>query len=76
MSIKMHHYGQSFIWGIQVTLLIKFYASLFTGGADKLVKLWELGSKMCVQEYRGHNDVVRDVKIATPDTFYSASNDW
>ncbi len=46
------------------------------GGADKLVKLWELDSKMCVQEYRGHTDVVRDVKVATPDTFYSASNDW
>ena len=31
---------------------------------------------MCVQEYRGHTDVVRDVKVITSDVFLSASNDW
>ena len=46
------------------------------GGADKTIRLWEVDSKLCKQEYRGHTDVVRDVKVASPDTFYSAANDW
>ena len=33
-------------------------------------------TKLCIQEYRGHTEVVRDVKIATKDTFFSAANDW
>ena len=32
--------------------------------------------KLCVQEYKGHTDVVRDIKIASSDTFFSAANDW
>ena len=46
------------------------------GGADKVIRLWEVNSKLCVLEYRGHRDVVRDVKVASLDTFYSAANDW
>ena len=46
------------------------------GGADKQVKLWEVDTKLCVQEYRGHSDVVRDIKIASADIFLSAANDW
>ena len=45
-------------------------------GADKLIRLWELDTKLCVQEYRGHTDVVRDVKVASRDHFFSAANDW
>ncbi len=46
------------------------------GGADRAVRLWELETKVCVQEYRGHADVVRDVKVTSRDTFLSAANDW
>ena len=47
-----------------------------TGGADRSVKLWELDTKLCLHEYRGHSDVVRDVKVASGDIFLSAANDW
>ena len=47
-----------------------------TGGADRSIKLWELDTKLCLQEYRGHSDVVRDVKVASSDIFLSAANDW
>ena len=33
-------------------------------------------SCVCACEYRGHNDVVRDVKVTSCDLFLSASNDW
>lgn len=47
-----------------------------TGGADKVIRLWEVETKICIQEYKGHTDVVRDVKIASKDAFFSAANDW
>ena len=46
------------------------------GGADRIIRLWELNSELCVQEYRGHADVVRDVKVISADMFLSVSNDW
>ena len=49
---------------------------LVTGGADRLIKLWEVDTKLCLQEYVGHSDVVRDVKVTSSETFLSASNDW
>ena len=49
---------------------------LFSGGADCIIRLWELDNSLCVQEYRGHGDVVRDVKVINTDVFLSASNDW
>ena len=48
----------------------------FPGGADHIIRLWELDNSLCVQEYRGHGDVVRDVKVINTDVFLSASNDW
>ena len=45
------------------------------GGADRRVKLWETDSKVCLQEYAGHNDVVRDIKIVSCQIFLSAAND-
>ena len=48
----------------------------FLGGADRIIRLWELESKLCVQEYRGHSNVVRDVKIISAEIFLSVSNDW
>ena len=41
-----------------------------------MVRLWEVDTRMCVQEYRGHADVVRDVKVTSLEGFLSASNDW
>ena len=41
-----------------------------------MIRLWELGGKLCQQEYRGHTDVVRDVQLASHETFLSAANDW
>ncbi len=41
-----------------------------------MVRLWEVDTKMCIQEYSGHGDVVRDVKVSSPEVFLSASNDW
>ena len=41
-----------------------------------MVRLWEVDTRMCVQEYRGHADVVRDVKVSSHEVFLSASNDW
>ena len=29
-----------------------------------------------MQEYQGHSDVVRDVKVISSDLFLSAANDW
>lgn len=49
---------------------------LITGGADRVIKLWEVDTKLCLQEYVGHSDVVRDVKVTSSETFLSASNDW
>jgi phospholipase A-2-activating protein len=47
-----------------------------SGGADHRVKLWEVDtSGVCLQEYAGHNDVVRDIKIVSRQTFISAAND-
>ena len=46
------------------------------GGADRIIRLWELDTSLCVQEYSGHADVVRDVKVVNADVFLSASNDW
>lgn len=46
------------------------------GGADRVIKLWEIDSKLCVQEYHGHADVVRDVKVFSGEVFFSSSNDW
>ncbi|XP_019853296.1 PREDICTED: phospholipase A-2-activating protein-like [Amphimedon queenslandica] len=59
-----------------------------SGGADKLIRLWSIDSSSssatptssspscsCVCEYRGHSDVVRDVKVLSCDQFLSASND-
>ena len=45
------------------------------GGADCKVKLWEVDSGVCLQEYAGHNDVVRDIKIVSHQVFISAAND-
>ena len=56
------------------TFLIQVF--LFSGGADRIIRLWELDNSLCVQEYRGHGDVVRDVKVINVDVFLSASNDW
>ena len=56
--------------------LIHFYTHTHTpGGADKRVKLWEIDSGACLQEYAGHNDVVRDIKIVSRQIFVSAAND-
>ena len=49
---------------------------LFSGGADRIIRLLELDNSLCVQEYRRHGDVVRDVKVINVDVFLSASNDW
>ncbi len=49
---------------------------LLSGGADRVVRLWEVDTKMCIQEYSGHGDVVRDVKVSSHELFLSASNDW
>ena len=49
---------------------------LWAGGADRTVKLWEVDTKLCVQEYVGHGDVVRDIKVTSSETFLSAANDW
>ena len=48
----------------------------YTGGADRVIRLWEVDSKICVQEYHGHADVVRDVKVVSGDMFLSSANDW
>ncbi|XP_065917217.1 phospholipase A-2-activating protein-like [Dysidea avara] len=48
---------------------------VLTGGADKLIKLWQLSSLSCVQEYRGHEDVVRDLKVFSSEQFVSIAND-
>ena len=45
------------------------------GGADRKVKLWEVDSGVCLQEYSGHNDVVRDIKVVSHQVFISAAND-
>lgn len=55
--------------------MINGFLSL-TGGADRVVKLWEVDTKLCVQQYAGHGDVVRDIKVTSSETFLSASNDW
>ena len=60
-------------WPCSDQLFLFFFP---TGGADRTVCLWEVESGLCVQEYRGHADVVRDVKVMTPELFISASNDW
>ena len=41
-----------------------------------MIKLWEIDTQLCVQEYQGHSDVVRDVKVISSDLFLSAANDW
>ena len=41
-----------------------------------MIRVWEVDNKLCVQEYSGHTDVVRDIEVATKDTFFSAANDW
>ena len=46
------------------------------GGADKVIRLWELPTKICIQEYIGHSDVIRDIKVINCDIFLSAANDW
>ena len=46
------------------------------GGADRVIRLWELSNKLCVQEYHGHTDVVRCVCVISSELFLSASNDW
>ena len=48
----------------------------YIGGADRTVKLWEVETKLCVQQYAGHSDVVRDIKVTSSETFLSAANDW
>lgn len=48
---------------------------VLTGGADQLIKLWQVSSLSCVQEYHGHQDVVRDIKVLSPEQFLSAAND-
>ena len=40
------------------------------------MKLWEVDTKLCVQQYTGHGDVVRDIKVTSSETFLSAANDW
>ena len=47
----------------------------YIGGADRLIKLWQLSSLSCVQEYHGHQDVVRDIKVISPEQFLSVAND-
>ena len=39
------------------------------------MKLWEVDSGVCVQEYSGHGDVVRDIKVVSHQIFISAAND-
>ena len=39
------------------------------------MKLWEVDSGVCLQEYCGHNDVVRDIKVVSHQVFISAAND-
>ena len=46
------------------------------GGADRSIRLWEVDTRLCLQEYRGHSDVVRDIKLASSEVFFSAANDW
>ncbi len=46
------------------------------GGADRAIRLWEVNTKVCLQEYAGHRDVVRDIKVYSCDLILSASNDW
>jgi phospholipase A-2-activating protein len=48
---------------------------ILSGGADKMIKLWDISTSSCIQEYRGHGDVVRDVKVLSAEVFISASND-
>ena len=48
---------------------------MHAGGADRKVKLWEVDSGVCVQEYSGHSDVVRDIKVVSYQIFISAAND-
>ena len=55
--------------------MFKVMVMLSLGGADKLIKLWQLSSLSCVQEYHGHHDVVRDIKVLSPEQFLSAAND-
>ena len=53
-----------------------FFHICNAGGADKTIKLWDVETCLCVQEYRGHSDAVRDVKVISAELFLSASNDW
>jgi phospholipase A-2-activating protein len=48
---------------------------ILSGGADHKVKLWEVDSGVCLQEYSGHGDVVRDIKVVSHQFFISAAND-
>ena len=41
-----------------------------------MIRLWELGGKLCQQEHRWHTNMVRDVQLASHKTFLSAANDW
>ena len=46
------------------------------GGVDRVIHLWELPNKLCVQEYDGHTDVVHCIRVISSELFLSASNDW
>ncbi|XP_064395188.1 phospholipase A-2-activating protein-like [Halichondria panicea] len=63
------------VWAIAGLFAFDGTNRILTGGADRVVRLWEVDTKMCIQEYSGHGDVVRDVKVSSHELFLSASND-
>ena len=52
------HVGFSFCC-VDTFLILIIQVFLFSGGADHIIRLWELDNSLCVQEYRGHGDLVR-----------------
>lgn len=63
------------VWTVAGLYEVDKSKRFLSGGADKIIRLWEVDTKLCIQEYRGHTDVVRDIKVASEDTFFSAAND-
>eukprot|EP00731_Ephydatia_muelleri_P024286 Em0016g557a len=63
------------VWALDGLFVHDGSRRVLSCGADRSIKLWELDTKLCLQEYRGHSDVVRDVKVASSDIFLSAAND-
>lgn len=55
-------------------LLDKMETFLFTGGEDGLIKLWDLGTGRCVQEYVGHQVCIYDCSISHDNTLLVSSD--